>query len=109
MRLFDGRFAPVTDAIGFVPGRADDVAHLIRDTLRVAPSSIAIDEPLEVALRRLDPLDHGAGRRLVVGTTSGWTAIFDNSVEHPSLEFGSLVDRMPCQVELAGGRRASGG
>nr|WP_294814547.1 hypothetical protein [uncultured Sphingomonas sp.] len=84
--LFDGKYAPITDTIGFIrcsSARAADFfiswQRPIQDKRGVSVDAINIEGSLETRIRRLIPLTSVERRRyLFVPTRSDWTAFLDN-------------------------------
>jgi hypothetical protein len=82
--VFGGPLAPLGDSIAFVELELDAAVDAYREwgthwpppppTLTALPQA-----PVEELLRVLLPLEMRHRRRLLVGTTTGWTAVFDNS------------------------------
>jgi hypothetical protein len=80
-QLLDGSFAPITFGCGFLECPFDPVADAYKKWMgRVASyfSFKLIDGPLSTLLSALEPLTAPPTRRLLVETTSNWTAFFDN-------------------------------
>ena len=82
MNLLDGRYAPITDSMGFL--EADFAAVVAADRRwREAHGSYhgrPVQGPLPALLDSLLPLTGPLLRRLWVQTTGSWTAYFDNYV-----------------------------
>jgi hypothetical protein len=83
MIVFGGELSPLGDGMAFVELDLAAAVDGYREwgrgwakppTLEELPSA-----PILEHLRRLLPLELPYRRRLLVGTTTGWTAIFDNS------------------------------
>lgn len=81
--VFGGGLWPIGQAVGFVELSLDKtLEHYKRwgEKWEAFPSFRELgDEPLLDLLRALLPLEMPYRRRLLVGTTGEWTAIFDNS------------------------------
>lgn len=77
--VFGGGLWPLGWSVGFVERSLSDTYARYRDRgLKVAFSDLG-ERPILDALRRLLPFEMPYTRRLLVGTSGRWTAIFDNS------------------------------
>lgn len=80
--LLDEQFAPITSEIGFLRLPFDRVvAALTRWRGEQHPhlNVVELDEPLDLALPRLDPLEPGAPRELLVAHRGGWCAYLNSA------------------------------
>jgi len=82
-QIFGGRFAPVTFSCAFVNLEFDRFvdayfAHVRRNFSTACID--AVEQSLAAALEDFQPLVSPMNRELLVSTSSGWTAIFGNSV-----------------------------
>ena len=81
-QLLEDHFAPITFAWAFLDAPLDRVREAIvtwRHGHHTEIEGHAIEAPLSVALRLLEPLTTLRRRELLLSTKSSWTACFDNS------------------------------
>ncbi len=85
--LTDDRYAPVTEAFGFLDAPMGQVAEFVRDwrqRLGHEVSTYSIDDSFPESLRRLEPLTVATQvRELFLRTTGTWTAYFVNGAPAP--------------------------
>ncbi|MBW8858606.1 MAG: hypothetical protein JF570_02435 [Caulobacter sp.] len=109
--LFDGKYAPITDMIGFIrcsPARAADLfvewQRPIQGKRGVSVDATSIKGSLEASLRRLAPLTSVERRRyLFIPTRSNWTAFLDNG--HQGTDAFSplsyMAEKLSCEAVRA--------
>lgn len=109
--LFDGKYAPITDTIGFIrcsPARAAEFfvgwQRPIQDKRGVSVDAKSIKGNLEASLRRLAPLTSVERRRyLFIPTRSNWTAFLDNG--HQGTDAFSplsyMAEKLSCEAVRA--------
>lgn len=92
--LLNGRYAPTTEAIGFLRADLETTARALvswRERIH-GPGTVAVERlngDLAELLGRLDPLDVGpeATMELLAETGGGrWTALFDSSAADPAVD-----------------------
>jgi hypothetical protein len=111
MNLLGGRYAPITDAIGFLEAdftRVVEADTRWRDTL-TGFRSRPINGPLPSLLESLLPLTGPLLRHVWVQTTGHWTAYFDNFV-NGSDPFGPvsyLAQQLGCRGVQIGCREGT--
>ena len=83
--LLGDRYAPVTSSFGFLRADLEAVSETLRawrEQLHGAATATRLDDDVEQALRRLEPLTTGVlPRELVIGTRDPeWTAVVDCTI-----------------------------
>jgi hypothetical protein len=101
--LFDNAFAPLTFKWGFVDASVEAVTRAYRRWQRRILHTVkttSVDLPLAQAIELLPPLDMGSQRVLFLGTTSAWTACFDNGARggNPATFVGELSHQIHCRA-----------
>lgn len=109
--LFDGKYAPITDTIGFIrcsPTRAAEFfvewQRPIQDKRGVSVDAKSIKGSLEANLQRLAPLTSVERRRyFFIPTRSNWTAFLDNG--HQGTDAFSplsyMAEKLSCEAVRA--------
>jgi len=103
--LLDNRLAPLTFTWGFLESPVDNAVEAyvrwqkgILYSVRVEP----IDQPLQTALEKLEPLDMESSTVLFLSTKSSWTACFDNGLKGGNTYtfVGYLCEALHCRGVL---------
>jgi hypothetical protein len=109
--LFGGKYAPVTDTIGFIrcnPARAagffTEWQRSIQEKRGVSVGSTDVNGSLEAKIRRLLPLTSVERRRYIfIPTRSNWTAFLDNG--HQGTDAFSplsyMAEKLSCEAVRA--------
>jgi hypothetical protein len=105
--LLDNELAPLTFNWGFLEAPLQMVSDAYVRWQRKILHKVTItplDLPLGDALRRLEPLDTGSQRILLLSTRGRWTACFDNGVRggNQSTFVGELAERLRCRGVVCG-------
>ena len=112
--LLNGRYAPTTEAIGFVQADLETAARALvswRERIH-GPGTVVVERlngGLTELLGRLDPLDVGpeATMELLAETGGGrWTALFDSSAADPAVDrsVGVLAEQLGTRGVVAAWR-----
>ena len=100
--LYDNRYAPLTFSIGFLEAPVEQVASALEKWRTGHCRSVTaaeIADPLPQLFHRLEPLTVPRRRELVLATTAGWAAYFDNGAKggDPASTVGHMATVLKCR------------
>jgi hypothetical protein len=109
--LFDGKYAPITDTVGFIrcsPARSADFfvewQRSIQEKRGVSVDATSIKVDLEENMRRLLPLTSVERRRyMFIPTRSEWTAFLDNGHQGADVfsPLSYMAEKLSCEAVRA--------